>query len=41
MVNNFSEQDLIDFGIYSACKGEYDKNILKAIDQNIKFKTMT
>tara|TARA_Y100000768_G_scaffold388882_1_gene388235 strand:+ start:993 stop:2339 length:1347 start_codon:yes stop_codon:yes gene_type:complete len=36
VVNNFSEQDLIDFGIYSACKGEYDKNILKAIDQKHK-----
>ena len=32
VVNNYKDEDLKALGIFSACKGEYDKNIISALE---------
>ena len=32
VVNNYKDEDLKGLGIFSACKGEYDKNIISALE---------
>ena len=36
VVNNYKDENLKEMGIFSACKGEYDKNIIPAIENEGK-----